>query len=79
MSSVAVSLTQPDGELVSGILLADPKVGQDCRIYLGGERIHYIRKVRGWIGPAHKEYVILFDCHGNRYRLKLLATSDQFL
>jgi hypothetical protein len=79
MSSVAVQLIQPDGDSFSGILVADPKVGQDVRVYIGQDKIYRIFKVRGWIRLCGSNSCILFDYYGKRFRLRMLASSDQFL
>ena len=78
MSSVAVSLVRSDGESVSGILVADPKVGQDLRIFVGANDFFYIPKVRGWIKLCGATNCILFDKDGKRYRLSVIASSEDF-
>jgi hypothetical protein len=79
MSSVAIQLTQPNGDAVNGILMEDPKVGSDCRVYLGADRIYCISRVKGWLGQIGGGYFILFDKHGSRFKMAIIARSGDFL
>lgn len=77
--SIAVQLQTPDlEESFSGIISMDLAVGKDCRVYIGGNKEFVLFKVRGWIAPANGNYKIVFDGHGKRYRMTLIAKSSDF-
>jgi hypothetical protein len=77
MSSVAVQLVGTDGDVVSGILIAEPKVGEDCRLDIGAS-IFRIKRVRGWIGLCGSNQMTIWDGQGNRFHMSLLASSKDF-
>jgi len=82
MSTLAVSVTDIDGPkhtTVQGILTAMPKLGSDCRIYLGGNQEFRIVGVKGWIGPSDGKYLIIFDREGYRFKVEQFASSKDFL
>lgn len=79
MSSVAVQLTQPNGNAVNGILMADPKIGYDCKVYLGADSIYCISRVKGWLGQVGGGYFILFDKFGSRFKMSVIARSGDFI
>ena len=79
MGSIAVQLTQPDGESMNGVLVSSPMLGQDCRIYTGTKDIFRVMKIRGWLGLAESNTVILFDYFGRRFRMEKIASSSEFL
>jgi hypothetical protein len=79
MSSVAVQLIEADGNVISGVLTSDPKVGQNLRITTGNDGWFSVPKVRGWLGLCNSNKMIIFDCFGNRLHMSLLAKSSDFL
>lgn len=68
MGIPAVTITQPDGQSYVGTLLANPKVGMDCRLLVKGDLIR-LDKIRGWIGLVGSNSFFIFDAHGNKYRM----------
>jgi hypothetical protein len=79
MSSIAVELTCPNETSITGILMSDPKVGQTCCISTGGGNIFRISKIKGWLGPAGGDYTIIFDCNGNKFHIKVIGRSSDFV
>lgn len=82
MPTYAVKLTDLNSrrrETKQGILVTNPQVGSNCLIYLGGSLYLRIFNVKGWIGPAEGNYIILFDAEGKRFRIEVTASSDEFL
>lgn len=82
MPTVAVKVTELTGhdqDTKQGILTILPQVGQNCLIYLGGSQYLRIHQVKGWIGPAEGDYIILFDGEGKTFRVEVFASSNQFL
>jgi hypothetical protein len=77
--STAVQLTMPEGNSFDGILVGNPKVGQDCRLTLSDQSLFRILKVKGWLGLAGSNHVILFDFYGRRFRMQKIASSNEFL
>jgi hypothetical protein len=77
--SIAVQLITSEGKSIRGILMADPKVGYDCRVYTGDQNVYSIPKIRGWIKLVESDYVILFDVHGERVRIEVIGRSEDFL
>lgn len=77
--SIAVQLLPDIGDSFSGIISVDLQVGKDCRIYIGGDKTFVLYKVKGWIGPHNGVYKVVFDGHGKRYRMELIAKSSDFV
>jgi len=61
------------------MLLSDPKVGKNFSIYLGADKKYTIPSVKGWVKLVGGDYTIIFDKSGERYRVSVLATSDEFI
>lgn len=81
MPALAVEVTAVGGPhpRMQGILTANPEVGSDCVVYLGGETFFRIAEVRGWLGPTDGDYLILFDKSNARFRVQVIASSKDFL
>lgn len=83
MPTLAVEVTAigdgPYPKRFQGILPAKPVLGRDCIVYLGGDQYFSIACVKGWIGPTDGDYLILFDDRNARFRVEVIATSQDFL
>jgi len=82
MPTFAVKVTNLNDarrEVKQGILVTNPQVGKNCLIYLGAQKYLTIYQVKGWIGPANRNYIILFDSQNKRFHIEAFASSDQFL
>ena len=82
MPSLAVQITELGSshpKVYQGVLTKQPQVGEHCTVYLGSKRFLRIARIKGWIGSLGGGRVILFDKNGNRFRVEVTATSDEFL
>lgn len=81
MPTLAVRVTEIGSpkSIVQGILTMSPQVGKNCLIYLGGEQYLKICKIKGWLGLANGNYIILFDGEDKRFRIEAFASSKDFL
>jgi hypothetical protein len=82
MATLAVSITEidePDHGSIQGILVSVPRLGVDCRVYVGGDQVFRIPQVKGWIGPVNGGHLILFNNEGKRFKVEAIASSKDFL
>jgi len=82
MPTLAVSITELDSPIqksTQGILASEPRLGLDCRVYLGGDQVFRISQVKGWIGPVNGGYLIVFNGEGQRFKVEVIASSKDFL
>jgi len=82
MPSVAISITDPTNTCEparEGIIVNSPRVGFDFQIYTGNNTYLTIEKVKGWLREVGSPEVIIFDRNNKRYKIKVIASSDDFI
>lgn len=82
MPAVAVAITDPTNTFEptrEGVIVNMPRVGFDFKIYSGHDTYFTIDKVKGWIREVGSDEVMIFDGNNKRYKIKVIASSDDFI
>jgi hypothetical protein len=82
MPAVAVAITDPTNTFEptrEGVIVNMPRVGFNFDICVGHDTYFTIEKVKGWLREVGSDEVIIFDGTNHKFKIKVIASSDDFI